>query len=466
MGIMFEYDTTIFTMPRTKECSHHVLKTSKTIKMPTENYGKKPVSKHQEKKSISYQQNVEKFQISRGPAKDLTSMKNKANKSQLLLVKLWYHIMSNEKARFYTNFCIMFLIAMTIGYAKSWGFIEIYLTSYLRLTDPEITTSYTHSLLTIMLTSEFIGMAIFPWLKLRLSLKPIVFVAFVFFSSGFWIYTFTTNWIMLIFASISIGIAHSVRALVLNFLAVAMMPDSKGFAIGVANLGSAFGPALYAMCGQMVMNPNHRQPDVLATEGAQVVKYFDKGIAEYFPLYMGLVAMVSTCMGMFLVPLMTVQEPKKKKTVRSRKNSEKVTPEEAKTHTGSIESDDASKNRWEKAIDEVNQSQEEAPIPDTPQKKTTLENPEEVKSTGKAILKTMSFWGLYGIITFLIAIAVFFNMNVKKFGLQFLNDTDVHILSIVYTVSLILARMCCGGLIDKFGLRKTIAFMIVLMCIL
>jgi hypothetical protein len=42
-------------MGRSKESSHNVMKQTKHVPKPQENYGKVPVSKHQEKKAINYE---------------------------------------------------------------------------------------------------------------------------------------------------------------------------------------------------------------------------------------------------------------------------------------------------------------------------------------------------------------------------------------------------------------------------
>jgi len=168
---------------------------------------------------------------------------------------------------------------------KSWGFIEVYLASWLREFDSTITTSDVHGLLTVVLCAEIIGIMLFAFLNTRFSVKFVTASCLGLSSLGWFIYYYSTSMWILIIASICLGASTSLRQLVVSFIMIEILPNNTGLAAGLAAMSSSFSVALYSSFGEYVMNPHKKNPSIQIIEGERVAKYFDHGVASQFPWY-------------------------------------------------------------------------------------------------------------------------------------------------------------------------------------
>lgn len=244
-------------------------------------------------------------------------------------------------------------------------------------------------------------------------------------------------------ASLFLGLSHALGSLVLTFASATIMPDNLGLSSGFANIGAGIGPALYGMAGQQIMNPNYSLPEIIVTEGSQTMKYFDQGIAEWFPVYLALLSGITLFTSICIVPLMSLQEQKKKKKiVLPRKNSEEIIPSletnESQPTAATKNQDPRVKttNKWESIIEDADCKQEpESPMCTADKKsgkpttvkpkcptKSSVDQPKRPKVSEKPIFTTFNFWALWVIYAAWIAISVFLNINIKKLGFMFLSD--------------------------------------------
>ena len=424
------------------------------------------------------------YQHSRGNKDEDRRSKKKSKTSGFLLARLWAFLMSHNSFRFTVNASIIALVAALVAYNRPWRSFETYLTSYLRISNPKASTGSSQLFLRIMGCAEIIGLLAFIPLRTRFSLKTILSLCLASFSIGFWIYCSTTDYGLMGIASLFVGLSHALGSLVLTFASATIMPENLGLASGFANTGAGIGPALYGMAGQQIMNSNYTLPEILVTEGSRTVKYFDQGIAEWFPVYLALIAGVTLFTSICIVPLMSLQEQKKKKKIAlPRKTSEEITPSLETNESQPIAATKnlaprvKSANKWESIIEEADCEQEpESPI-GTADKKSG-KKPANVKpkrpiksSVGldqtfrptvseKPIFTTFNFWALWVMYAAWIAISGFLNINVKKLGSMFLSDGGTENLLIIQTLCLVFGPPLFGYVVDSVGLKWALSCVI------
>jgi hypothetical protein len=112
-----------------------------------------------------------------------------------------------EQFKIWLSAAILIFIGVMMGLDFGWGYIEPYITSYLRLYSDSITTSLVHILYTIMLVSQIIGAQLFRPISVTFGYREGIAICMIIFATGLVICGLTTSiWIMFI-GMVFLGIA-------------------------------------------------------------------------------------------------------------------------------------------------------------------------------------------------------------------------------------------------------------------
>lgn len=171
-----------------------------------------------------------------------------------------------------------------MGLDFGWGYIEPYITSYLRLYDESVTTSFVHILYTIMLLSQIIGAQLFRPISVNFGYREGISICMIIFSTGLFLCSITTSIYVMFVAMVLLGIALALVSLIGPFLMIGLMPDNLGLAGGLGTAGPTIGPVFWSNMAASIVNPANQSPDVLVKEGQQYVSYFSENIANNTPV--------------------------------------------------------------------------------------------------------------------------------------------------------------------------------------
>jgi hypothetical protein len=85
---------------------------------------------------------------------------------------------------------------------------------------------------------------------------------------------------------------------------MSLFPEHKASAIGLANLGGAFGATYLGNLSQIFMNPENIDPSIQVMEGDRISKYFDSRVTEKFSEFWSVLGAVTLAAGFLCVPWM------------------------------------------------------------------------------------------------------------------------------------------------------------------
>jgi MFS family permease len=88
---------------------------------------------------------------------------------------------------------VMVIISLIIGIDVGWGYIQVYIASYLHSHSPSITTSKVHMLFSVMDLGQIIGAQIFQPVTSKLGYRESLSLALAFTATGAFICSIATT---------------------------------------------------------------------------------------------------------------------------------------------------------------------------------------------------------------------------------------------------------------------------------
>lgn len=223
----------------------------------------------------------------------------------LIFQKTNYKVKMGFKEGAIKNGGLLILFAMINGMHDGWGYIEPYIASYLRLANPNITTSMVHILYTIILSTSVISSFIFRKIILTIGYKEGIIVTFVSLGLGLLICYFSTSIILMALGFVFIGCGITVQYLISGFLMMYCMPDNMALASGLSTAGHALSPIYWGFIGLEILNPMNVQPEYEINEGGRLVKYFGQDISDNAPLFFLVNSIIMFISAFLLSPLLS-----------------------------------------------------------------------------------------------------------------------------------------------------------------
>lgn len=212
--------------------------------------------------------------------------------------------------------CVLIIVSFIMALDSGWGFVELYIASYLHRYNQSITTSSVHILYSILQISQLLGAQIFRPICIKLGYREGISICFLFQSSGLFMCYFTTSIYGFIIPVIFFGTATGLRTLVNSFLMIALLPNNFGFAAGLGNAGGAFSIVYWSYLSLSILNPHNKHPTIIVQEGERTLRYFDSEITNQVPNFFVIAGIIALIAGIFQ-PLQVKNPPNQKSLIEN-----------------------------------------------------------------------------------------------------------------------------------------------------
>jgi MFS family permease len=179
------------------------------------------------------------------------------------------------------------------GIGDGWGYIEVYIASYLYSFNDSITTGKVHILFLIMELSLVIGAWIFEPMSSRLGYRETLSLMLVLMATGMIICSISTTIWGFIIPAVLFGIATGLRCLTCTFFMVELMPDNYALAVGLSNLGGSLSLLYWGWVPLLVANPNNDLADIEIREHSRTAYYFGEAVTSRVPYLFQVMTMIA-----------------------------------------------------------------------------------------------------------------------------------------------------------------------------
>jgi MFS family permease len=188
---------------------------------------------------------------------------------------------------FTPNLCViipvMVIASLICSIDYGWGYLEVYITSYLYSFSDSITTGKVHLLLSIMEIGGIIGAQMFHLVTSRLGQRETLTLALALTAIAWLICCMSTTIWGFIFPALLWGIGGALRYLTCSFFMVELMPDRYAFAVGLGNFGAPLSILFWAWAALLIVNPNNDSPDIEIIKKSTTAHYFGQAVISRIP---------------------------------------------------------------------------------------------------------------------------------------------------------------------------------------
>ena len=349
-----------------------------------------------------------------------------------------------------TTIFILIIISIMISFDNSWGFLEAYVASYLRLFNQNITITFVHVLYTISMAIQVLGAFLFRPICLKYGYREGLAICFFLVTIGLIIQYLSTSIYPLFITMALFGIAVSVRTLINGFLMMCLMPENPGFASGLGNTGGPLGPIYWSHASLAMQNPENKPPAILVMEGEREAYYFDEEIAMNCQRFYVFQAFVMFLLGVLLPPL--VINPKGKFSQYS-VWWQKFYVEKENKKTQPLLEQETETEIQQKSLDKTKEQENQGQLSKIELSNISdKESEQELHKRFKHKLFSIEFILLFQMLSFSVATSLIFIINIKAFGLSNFSDAAISHLSYMSCSLSVTMRFGAGYLVDKFGI--------------
>jgi MFS family permease len=178
---------------------------------------------------------------------------------------------------------VMIIVSIMTTIDVGWGYLEVYIASYLYSFSDSITTSKVHMLYSIMDIGQIIGAQIFELVTSRLGYREALSLALLLMATGTFICSISTTIWGFVIPALLFGISEALRGLTSSFFMVELMPDDYAMAVGLGNVGGAFSILFWGWVPHLVANPDNASPDIEIREHRRTAYYFGEAVTSRVP---------------------------------------------------------------------------------------------------------------------------------------------------------------------------------------
>lgn len=228
--------------------------------------------------------------------------KNKSNKDSIFLM---------------INILFTIIAGMMINYFIAWGYLNIYITSYVRLTDPNITSNHINTLFSVFLFSQAPCLYIAKLIIDKVGYSKAIAISVFILSLACLVSSFANGYWLFFVGSIFFGFSYSMYVLSATKLMIIWMPNYIGLASGVGVCGFSLGVSFWGCLSQMIINPDNKPAEIVSQEGLRETRYFTHDIVKNLPHFYIVAFWISFCFSCILPFILTEKK-------ESNKNSEPV----------------------------------------------------------------------------------------------------------------------------------------------
>mmetsp|Transcript_12595 Transcript_12595/g.13838 ORF Transcript_12595/g.13838 Transcript_12595/m.13838 type:complete len:454 (-) Transcript_12595:53-1414(-) len=306
------------------------------------------------------------------------------------------------------------LLHLVLGCIYLWGGITVYVTSYLRLYNPDVTFSTTFIVFPLAWLMQNIGFIIYPWIVKRTGVKGCLLLTILLVSGGTFASSFLTDvYAFIVVYGVLVSLAYGTGYLVPIKICWEYFPMKKGMVTGLIVAGFGTGAFLFNFIATAVVNPHGEGPEERVTRGSSTEFYFGESVASRVPLMLRVMSACYLVLCSIAFPLI--------------------------------------KSHQIQAALEVN---EDAEDPKSVPLLRTQTNQESEYSTLSDCLATGNFWRLFVMGFMSLMFTTFMANSYKTFGQSFISsDYFLTLVGAFGALSNGLSRSIWGELSDLFGFK-------------
>jgi predicted MFS family arabinose efflux permease len=197
------------------------------------------------------------------------------------------------KTNIYMVILVIIMATQIIPIDVGWGYLEVYIASYLYSFSDSITTSKVHMLLSVIEIGQMLGAQIFHLVISRLGYREGISLALVLMATGMLICSISITIWGFIIPAVLFGIADALRCLICSFFMVELMPENYALAAGLGNIGGPFALLFWSWTPLQVVNPNNASPDIEITEVTRTAYYFGEAVISKVPYLFQVVMLIA-----------------------------------------------------------------------------------------------------------------------------------------------------------------------------
>lgn len=152
-------------------------------------------------------------------------------------------------------------IHLVIGSLYQWGIVNIYITSYFKISDPNVTLEGNAIAFPIMMFS--IGLMIKPGLMIAEHIHPAIILAVVVVLQSAVIFASSYTPTMLVFVivyGVLFGLCSGINFMLPIYECNKYFPHKKMYVNGVILTGTGLGPLVFGLFAYNFLNPNKLSP--------------------------------------------------------------------------------------------------------------------------------------------------------------------------------------------------------------
>ena len=305
------------------------------------------------------------------------------------------------------------LVMVSLGIVATWGAISLYITSYYRQYDPELTVASASIVYPIQ---QIAGIILRPLTRKMVQLvgfRALLIVGVAVNCGAFMLCSLTESFVLFVICyGVIAGLASGFVGLMPFWSSWEVLPTRKGAVSGLVQTGIAIGTLLFTVLGQVFTNPHNRLPIPTSNPSE---KYYEPEVANNVPrmlLYFGIITGILGLIAAFLIK----------------------SPE--------TRSDDSGK---------------------------VYHHRHQKRLTVKRILTTGQFWIMTLMLSLSVTTGLFIASNYKFYGSTVPAINDDTYLTLVGSVCSVInagGKMMWGALMDKLPFKRIYTFVLVLQSIL
>ena len=342
----------------------------------------------------------------------------------------------------YLNSFGVIIIAVLLSYFHSWGYVNIYILSYFKLSDPTITMLHINFIFTVAYFSESFYWYLADWIKQKQNYSGAQCLSMVLMSAKFFVNSVSTSYLTWIFLNLIVAIGYCSYDYNSTKLLLEWFPNQAGIAGGINSAGFSFG-SYYSFLAYQTINPQNMPATIPIVEGYRETKIFDESIAKNVPAFYRITSAICLVYAIVLLFIIT-NDPSKyhEETAKAQILDQEAIELDPKQENNQAQL--PTENLQGSDIRNVNQSM--------------LNEIDGFDAEISRIQGSLKFWLYIIIMSYMLGMPLFFNISKKVVGINAQDDLSVTWLSIPTTFLILFGRLSGAVIAEKVGFNNFVVF--------
>lgn len=338
----------------------------------------------------------------------------------------------------------IFIFSMLLSYFHSWGYINTYYCSYLKLFDPSITMLHVNFILTTMYFSEMFFWYAADYVKQKQNYSGAQCLGMFFLFLKFCCMSLTPNYFVWLMTNIIAAFCTCCYDINSTRLLLEWFPGQIGVAGGLNSTGFSFG-SFWAFLAYWIINPQNQSPTIDLQEGYRLTKIFDESVAMNVPSFLHTCCII--CLVYSVVVLFVIKnDPNKYREdpiLRGSQDQDQSIELSLMYDTRTI-STIRKKSVEEFSLTSINQS--------------LINELDSIDGEINTIKTSGKFFIYIIIMSYMLGLPLYFNISKKSVGINAQDDLSLTFLSLPTTFLILFGRLFGAVIMENVGMNRFIVF--------